>query len=402
MHAPNFSKLVLFCAAALFQGLCLVLIPASSFIFKSMMTAGITDQQYGFLFLPQITAATAASVFFKNLLGRLSTEKIFYAGILCNVIHLLLLAFSSTMANTVQNLFLILMTCNIFLGAGFGLLVGVLNLMTVEIFSENRDGVLTGLHASLGVGAALSPLFVNFFFEHNLWIWSVWVCLSYSIVIFLASLILRPAQMVIQGRPSPFSEDKPASLPMPAGAKLFLITIVVYGIAEAILGNWTTIYLSEERGFSVRTASAALSMFWLSLTAGRILASFLTIKIDARILYRISPALIAASLFAIITARAESHIVPLYILAGLGCSYFFPISISLATQYFEAWREKISTLSVAALMLGVGIGSSFIGFLKNSMVIGLNQAFMIAALCAVVIGFSAFGMTRQKLEHAKI
>lgn len=402
MRAPNFSKLVLFYAAALFQGLCLVLIPASSFIFKSMTAAGITDQQYGLLFLPQITAAAAASVFFKNLLNKSSTEKIFYAGLLCNFSHLLLLAFASTMTNDAQNLFLILMTCNLFLGAGFGLLVGVLNLMTVEFFSKNRDRVLTGLHASLGIGAALSPLLVNFFFERELWIWSVLVCLSYSIVIFLASLTLRPAQMVIEGRPNAFSEDKPASLQMPSGAKLFLLTIVVYGIAEAILGNWTTIYLNQEKGFSVRTASAALSAFWLSLTVGRILASFLTIRIDARILYRISPALIAVSLFAIITAKAESQIVPLYILAGLGCSYFFPISISLATQYFEAWREKISTLSVAALMLGVGIGSSFIGFLKNSMVIGLNQAFMIAALCAVVIGFSAFDMTRQKLEHAKI
>ena len=57
----------------------------------------------------------------------------------------------------------------------------------------------------------------------------------------------------------------------------------------------------------------------------------------------------------------------------------WPLSVSLSTRFYEESREALSGLMVAAIMLGIGIGSSTVGFLRDQGWISLAQAFFASA-----------------------
>lgn len=399
MHPGRFWKAAIYYPSAFLQGLCLILVPAAGFILKSPEHNRISDGQYGALFLALIAGVILVTFLTKRLIKTIGKERIFYLGFLHNILFLVFLALASPMASPFLG-WAVLLLSNFFLGVGFGLLVGVLNLLCVELFPENRNAVITGLHACLGIGAAAAPLLVNFMYMRGIWM-SGLISLALSLSLFAAgSYFLKPVPVVSLAVSQGVGSGASKVSSLPCGAMLFLLTIFFYGLVEAIIGNWSTVYLMDEKGFSLRTSSLALSTFWFFMTTGRVLASVLMIKMDARALYRISPLVMVVSLLAIILTNHESRVLWFYISVGLGCSYFFPVSISLSTQYFDSWRDDLASLAVAALMLGTGVGSFAVGLFYDKRAIQLGHAFASAAACSVMLAASALFLTRLKVVGA--
>ncbi len=373
--------------ASFLEGLSLILFPASSTLFKAL-PYGITDEQYGLIFLPMITLAVAVTVGFKPLYRKWGAVRLFNAGLLSHLLFLAALGSAFAFKENPEWTFPLLAACNLFLGIGFGLLVAVMNLLCVEMFPDRRDSVLTGLHGALGLGAALSPLLVDGFYKAGSWLFSIYACgilaLFCALLAFLTGAS-REDRLCLTDFSSGQKEPSASAASMPPGAVLFLITLFFYGIVEATLGNWTGIYLTQDKGFSLSTASMALSVFWLFMTVGRVSATFFSLRWDARILYRISPFVIALSLTGILLNKTESSTAVLYILAGSGCSYFFPLSISFSTRAFDRWREPLSSLTVASLMLGVGAGSSLTGFFRSRGILDLHQVFTGLIFCSLIV-----------------
>jgi fucose permease len=218
------------------------------------------------------------------------------------------------------------------------------------------------------------------------------VVLAAAAVIALAALAARAGHEEEEGITAAVTSLRP----LPPVGWLFVLTAVLYGIAESIIGNWTAVYLTQDKYFSVTTASLALSFFWTFMTVGRVGATFLTWTVDARMLYRLSPVVILAGLLYIVETRVESRILLGYMIAGLGCSYFFPLTISLSTEYLDEWREVLPPLVVAGLMLGVSIGSGLVGALRDRGVIGLDQAFGSALGSAAAAGILALILVIRK------
>jgi MFS family permease len=396
MTPSNLFRAAIYYGTSLVLGVALILIPASSFIIKSPDASGITDQQYGLLFLPMISAAILATFFLDRVVRRMGRRKVFYAAITCVLAyHLGLAGLTRTVGNNLQS-FMLLLGAELALGAGFGSLLAILNLLVVELFPEHRDPALTGLHGFLGVGCALSPLVVSFYYERGIWQQSVWMTFGVLAVFALAAVAGRAVPPEDRSHPDEFHPiHLKGAGPLPLGARLFLAASVCYGMAESIIGNWTILFLTEEKTFSLQTASVCLSLFWTFVTVGRVLAAFLTLKVEARFLHRISPVLTLAGLLLVLGTASEIWIPLPYIVVGLGCSYFFPLNISLATQYHDRWREVLSALSVTGLMLGVGLGSTVVGFLRDWHVINLQFAFGMATGCAVVLAFLSVALTTE-------
>ncbi len=395
MQDSAIAKTAVYYSLALLQGICLILLPAASFIFKTPEMNGISDQQYGLSFFPMNLTAIIAALNFRQLLKQTGPGAVFYAGIFCHAIFLILVGgMGFTIGNNGSSFFLLL-TANLFLGAGFGLLTSILNVFIVDLYPERRDTFVTGLHGCLGIGAALAPLAVNFFHEKGSWVESVYWSLAVLILLFIAAHRTHASFLGRKAEKEMVAHLKDPT-PLSWGAKLFILTVVFYGVTEAIIGNWSAVYLTQEKGFSSRTAFFALSFFWTFMTVGRIGATFLTLRVDARTLYRFSPFLILAGLWLITWIHAESRILTAYLVVGLGCSCFFPLTISLSTEYFDEWRETLPPLIVAGLMLGVFLGSFLIGFLRDHGLIALNQAFLIASASVALVGILAFLLTFRK------
>ncbi len=411
-------RLILYYLAGFLQGLCLVIVPAASAIFKQAAQNDISDVQYGLLALPMISAAILATATFAKWTRLLGRRKLYYLALLLNAVYLATVAATHYTIGASQASFILLMIANFCLGAGFGFLVSLLNILVVEPFKRRGDTILTGLHGFLGIGAAFAPQLVKFFQQENFWQGASLAALALLIVILFVSLLSGLAASKSKEEQSDESLDsiavtesikgeratetagyssslfslsslrKKFGSSLPGAAWIFLAIIFLYGIVEAVIGYWTIDYLSIDRGLEIGQAASALSIFWLLMTVGRISASLITLFLDGWYLYLISPPAIFCAIILLISADL-SAVLYVYIILGSACSYFFPLSISLNVRHFPAFREQLSGFSVAALMAGIGVGNFVLGLLKNASVVSLEQGFQGSSLLALLFAAGA-------------
>lgn len=369
------SRILFYYTAAFFQGICLILIPAAGFILRTPEANHISQAQYGLLFLPMILMTIFVSGSFSSFLSRFGREKIFLAALISNFLYLLFCFLTRFTEQNPAASFVLLLASNLFLGSGFGLLVSVLNILTGEAAPRHRDSALVGLHALLGVGASAAPLIVQFFYERGEWTMGVLLTSGLGIGLLPFALTLS--------REKPEGHERTAFVSLctkifPLHAKLFLLVIFIYGIIESIVGNWSTAYLMEAKRFSPAAVSSALATFWFFIMAGRVLSALLSFKIKPEWIYRILPLMMAAGLWIMLRNSQESRINLIYILTGLGCSAYFPLSVSLPSGYFQPHRERLASLGIAALMVGVGVGTSLLGFFFDRGWLALEHSIGIA------------------------
>ncbi len=391
------SRTAIFFTAAFFQGFCLTIIPAASFIFKQPGFGLLTDRQYGLCFLPMNLSAVFVTIFFKNLLGRFGRGPLLNWGV-AGLGGYMAAVWAASCAHTNHELFLWLLCANLNLGIGFGLLISVSNLAMVELYPAQRDALLMGLHGFLGIGASLAPLTVEFFYRQAVWPLSHGIYLAAWALLALLLFLTRPADYCLDSAfTGACALDLHPAGRMPFFAWVFLGAIFIYGVAESITGNWATLYLTHEKGFTFQTAAHALSAFWIFLTLGRILAAFAALRMDVRILYRLSPLGIFTGLFFLLGIRQEALAVPVYAALGFSCSYFFPLSVGLSTQYHGRWKDALSSLGIAAIMAGVSFGTTLMGVLQNMQRVEISQTFMLAAACGALLIVIAWWVTRNRL-----
>ncbi len=394
---PRVIKTVVYYAAVFFQGAASIVLPAASVILKSPSYNGFSDQQYGLLFIPMIVGGLMTTYGMPSFLKHWKIHKIFYAGIALQLIFLGMLTMAPGVEKNITLGFIYFLSGNFFYGLGSGLLLSVVTILVIDLYPDHRDPAVAGLHSSIGIGCAVTPILLHHFHLRSHWSVEAAVLLAGFSGVFLFSLIAKTVTAKDHPAPDPALE-RPHRGPLlpPWGVCLFLLSIVGYGVIESLTGNWSSVYLKNERAFSLETAAICLSLFWGFVTVGRVLTVFATLKMDSRIFYRLSPLLIALSVFFVLQVSAAPAIYGVYILLGLGCSCFFPLAVSLSTSYFDDWRHFLSSSSVAALMVGVAIGSTLVGSLREMGWFSLTQAFGAAFVCAVLMAAAGFGLTRVK------
>lgn len=406
-------RLVLYSLTSLVLGYSVIALPSAGFIFRDPARYGITDGQYGLLFLPMVAATITTGFLFQNLVSRFSRHRIFCTGFVLTALYLFLVLAAAFMPGRPAAVFWLLAAAQTFLGLGFALLMSSVSLFSIELFPNHRTSILTAIHAMFGAGALLSPLVLDLWSRMGWW--------QGQIVTGILELALVGAAALSSGsvpRAASASEDAasgdlaapafprdrtPVPNPfaafaaLPARAKGFVAVLVLYGTIEAVIANWSTIYLTRDRGFSPTTAAVCLSLFWGFLTGGRVLATFLAIWIEPRKLFRVAPFIALGGILLLNTVRQEAAVFLPYMIIGLGCSYTFPVSVSLTTRYHEAQRELLPSFMLAGLMTGVGAGSSAIGFFSGMGLFTLEQAFGASAAAAAGLCVSFFFLTRKPL-----
>ena len=188
------------------------------------------------------------------------------------------------------------------------------------------------------------------------------------------------------------SETSSQRQPFPIGAWVFLVMVFFYALIETTLNYWSSDYIQQEKGLGLKEGLLALSIFWAMVTVGRLGAALLSLKINSWYLYLFSPIIICIGIVLLVPAEG-SFALYTYFLLGLGCSYFFPLSISLSASCFPEHKEKISSLSIASLFLSIGSCNYILGYLKNNSGIGLNEVFTIlggAALLLFIVAILLF------------
>jgi len=179
---------------------------------------------------------------------------------------------------------------------------------------------------------------------------------------------------------------------MPARFWVYAAFALVYGICETLNGNWATVYLSKGLGASITLASMALTVFWVTVTGGRVLFAVIEKWCPPSLTYRALPVVIALAFFATACTPKEHPIFAIFSfgLAGLGCSALLPLVISFGQGELTSMTASVAGGMIGFYQMGYGIAAFGVGPLQSLFQLSLASIYGGATACAVGLAALAF------------
>jgi fucose permease len=377
------------------QGLGLVTFPAAGPILTSAAFHGLSNREYGTLFLPMIFCAILASTLGGGLAQQWGLKRIFGLGLVFNLTSMALLALSHAFVGAHGIAYGLLLTAMAFLGAGFGAALTALNAYAVGFFPGKTDAALTALHAILGIGTALAPLLLGVFMRAGKW-WGSPIAIG-GLLLGLGLVSASPPLAGPSPPPARAHHTPIAQLRgIPRRIYGYAAIVLLYGICETIFGNWTTIYLHDVKGLSPQGAGYALSTFWAMVTTGRVLVAALSARYSPHRIYLAMPAVIAGAFVVIPMVEGQAANMLTLGVAGLACSAFLPLSISFATQETPDMAEIVSGGMMAAFMAGFGLGAYGVGPILEITGLSLAAIYQGTSTVAVGVAILSFLLTKPR------
>ncbi len=345
-------------AGALLQGMTLVSFPAVSAMLKQALA--LSDADYGAIFLPQVALAIVGAVAGGALARRIGLKALFALALAANAASQVLLAGSELGSPSFGAALLLAGTAS--LGLGFGLIGGPINAYPGLLFPRRSQTAIVAAHTLIGLGLAIGPLFAGPFIAAGTWV-------GFPISLACASATATIAALLIALPPSAtpiVADETKATRPVASPIFwLFAAITVIYAFAEGTFSSWAVIFLRNGKGLPDMTASFALSAFWGALVAGRLLVSVLIVRVPAKIVWVALPVLMIAAFWFVSFAVSATTGIGAFAVEGLACSAFLPLTISLAVERFPDSVAWVSSMLIAALMTGVGVGSWLVGGLQS-------------------------------------
>jgi MFS transporter, FHS family, glucose/mannose:H+ symporter len=223
-------------------------------------------------------------------------------------------------------------------GVGFGVVVVQVNVLFADGFGERAAAMLNLLGACFGAGAVLGPLAVAATGGYR-----VPFCAGALLAVVSLALIRdlpRTATL-----PPATGRDRPP-LGMVAG---FVVLCALYVGVESGVGGWEVTSL-RAAGLGAAAAASWTAGYWAALTAGRLLAIPLALRVAPPVLAAGSLALAAAGL-------ALAHLPGLapaaYTLTGLALGPVFPTALAWLAQAAPGARGPTAMVFAAANLGGV-------------------------------------------------
>lgn len=231
-------------------------------------------------------------------------------------------------------------------GAGTGLLVASVNLLTTRLFENAATPALNLMNAVYGVGAIAGPLVVALStprLEPPFYLLAV----AGLAVVVGATRVSLPAVR----RPPVTARTAPVGLVL-----MFALVLFFYIGTEVGITSWETEHLSER--FGAARAAAFTSLFWVATTLGRLLAVPLST--------RVAPGpLVVGALGLGIASLLAAQVLPLapvfYALAGLSIAPVFATTVAWFTAVLGDRSERYAPLMLAGGNLGPVTTAPIIG-----------------------------------------
>jgi MFS family permease len=382
-------------AAGLVQGIALVTFPAASTIFTSPSQYGLSNTQYGSMFLPQVVTAITTSVLSGTLAARFGTKRVFLGGLVADLASMALLIISAFFTSSQPVAYGLLLAATACLGAGFGLTVPAINTLTAAFHPGRADASVLVLNALLGLGTTLAPVFVAIFVGLGFW----WGLPVMSSALLLALIAVSAGLPLRAGTPEAAPGGRAARIPPLFW--VFAAFAVLYGFCETMNGNWSQLDMTKDLHATVTQASFALTAFWGMVTVGRVLFAKTGRWFTPYRTYHTLPFGLAI-MFVVIAVLPEGTPaagIVAFALAGFCCSALLPLTISFAQEQLLAMGASVAGGVIAFYQLGYGIAAFGTGPLVDAGV-GLPALFGFATIAAVIMGGLSFALARNSQQTA--
>jgi len=231
-------------------------------------------------------------------------------------------------------------------GVGFGLLNVGLNLVVARVFAPNAAPVLNLLSALFGIGAVLGPLAVG----------AAGATLRLPFLGLAA--VAATATLLALRVPEPERAAPSTSARIPWRVVIgFVALYVLYVGVESGVASWETVHLEPAVG--AQRAAFLTSLFWVSLTVGRLVSIPLSARVRPGTLVLVSAGL---GLAALLAANATALAPVAYAAAGLVFAPIFPTTLAWIERVFPQRSERIVPVALALANIGPVGTTAVLGF----------------------------------------
>ena len=288
------------------------------------------------------------------------------------------LAFFATTPDPAANTLL-----NALIGLGQGGVEVGLNSTILRMDERNTGRPMNLLHGAFAVGAIVGPFAVSLVMQSGL-DWAVVYRGMAVIFVLLAVLMAFAGLPSVQPEAADHDETRERLSANPAYWLSFFALLLYVGV-ELGVSNWVAEYFVVVFAYSPDASAMLVSLFWLGLLAGRFGVPLLYHGSRPEAAMVGLAALAAASIILLMLlgympAYAFGADVGrgLLFLAGLGCSIYYPMVMTLVGECFPLSQSQV----VGFAATGGGIGSFVFPFLMSS----------IAQTWGIRAGFAAYGL----------
>jgi fucose permease len=286
------------------------------------------------------------------------------------------------------------------IGLGIGLAVSAINLIFGTEYPDRRGPLLTHVNLCWGIGAVLSPQFVALAeHAHALRVFLLLLTLcNFGVFAFFTPLLGTGKA----GAKAERREERPASgrIGLHVFALFSTIMFLYVGVETAIAG-WIATYVHRLSGVGLARSSLFVSVFWISLVAGRGLVVVLLRALPERVVLlgglAVGMAGVATLLF---PHRPEAALIAV-VAAGLGCAPIFPLAVSrmfarTGRSRHTGWAFAICGAGGAVVPWATGVISQHGGGLRMAFLAPLS-ALVGILICVLIEG--AMGLPKSDLAQ---
>lgn len=118
------------------------------------------------------------------------------------------------------------------------------------------------------------------------------------------------------------------------GVRTALLAFLLYSGLESTMGLWGASFLVREKGFTAADAAFGASLFYGSLTVGRLVSGFVALKKSDAWLIRTSLVLVLIGAGVLLLTMSDAAAMAGFALVGLGCAAIYPAMLHQTPERF--------------------------------------------------------------------
>lgn len=274
------------------------------------------------------------------------------------------------------------------MGIGAGAVDAALNNF-VALHYEARH--MNWLHCFWGIGATAGPLVMSAYLaQQGSWRMGYGAIGIFQAVLVVGILASLPLWKKFEG--SVVNEDEEEKVDISVknllklkGAKPALVGFFCYCAVELTTGLWVSSYLVVSKGISADKAARWVSLFYLGITLGRLVAGFLAMKFNNKQMIRMGQMIcILGTGFLLVPLELGQFLGIICI--GLGCAPIYPAMLHETPNRFgKEMSQGIMGIQMAVAYVGNTLVPPLFGVIAKAMTFDILPYFLLGLIVVMWI-----------------
>lgn len=285
---------------------------------------------------------------------------------------------------SVSRSFWLLFALSIPYGFGVGGIDASLNNYAVQHFSSRYT---TWMHCMWGLGASVGPAVMSYALTGGQgwqmgyrYISLIQIALA-AMLVFSLPLWKKNASPAGEQKKSALSLRQIVAIPGVWRAMLFCFS---YCTLEQTTSLWAATYLVQHCGVTAEAAAGYTSLFFIGLTAGRVLSGFISARFTDAQMLRTGLCAVLCAVALLLLPLGQTAALCCLVLLGLGCAPVYPSFMHATSGHFGKEKAKaVVGVQLSCAYLGNAVMPTLFGVIANRTGVGIFPVYLLGALAVM-------------------